>query len=153
MEMLALLRQVAYDFLKRIEDIEQAGILCRIPNWWKRKAAGVTLEASLGDEKPSMLGFDTLVSMRPKLVVDGVPLAREDIEMLLAQTDGLAFLKGKWNGFRFSQIHQKRRKPCSIRDRLPHVRRCFSRTEFQSQSLQTGRKRRKNLPRRWTPPG
>ena len=43
-----------------------------------------------------MLGFDTLVSMRPKLMVDGQPLTEEDVQNLLAQTEGLAFLKGKW---------------------------------------------------------
>ena len=93
---LRLTADEAYTFLKQVEAIESTGILCRIPNWWKKKAAQVSMSVSMGEEKPSMLGFDTLVSMRPKLVVDGVPLAREDIEMLLAQTDGLAFLKGKW---------------------------------------------------------
>ncbi len=93
---LRLTSEEAYIFLKQIEDIESTGILCRIPNWWKRKAAQVSMSVSMGEEKPSMLGFDTLVSMRPELTVDGVPLSREDIELLLAQTDGLAFLKGKW---------------------------------------------------------
>lgn len=86
----------AYTFLKEIEAIESTGILCRIPNWWKKKAAMVSMSVSLGDEKPSMLGFGTLLSMQPKLMVDGVALTKRDIEMLLAQTDGLAFLKGKW---------------------------------------------------------
>lgn len=86
----------AYTFLKEIEAIESTGILCRIPNWWKKKTAMVSMSVSLGEEKPSMLGFDTLLSMRPKLMVDGVALTKKDIEMLLAQTDGLAFLKGKW---------------------------------------------------------
>ncbi len=93
---LRLTAEEAYTFLKQVEAIEGTGILCRIPNWWKKKAAQVSMSVSMGEEKPSMLGFHTLVSMQPKLVVDGVPLTREDIEMLLAQTDGLAFLKGKW---------------------------------------------------------
>ena len=54
------------------------------------------MSISLGEEKPAMLGFDTLVSMRPKLMVDGQPLTEEDVQNLLAQTEGLAFLKGKW---------------------------------------------------------
>lgn len=86
----------AYEFLKDIPKIEETGILCRIPNWWKKHASSVNLTVQIGEEKPAMLGFDTILSLQPKLMVDGVPLTREDIEHLLAQTDGLAFLKGKW---------------------------------------------------------
>ena len=86
---LKITSQEAYTFLKQIEDIENTGILCRIPNWWKRDAASVSMAVSLGDEKPSMLGFDALISMKPKLT-------EEDVRLLLAQTEGLAFLKGKW---------------------------------------------------------
>ena len=39
--------------------------------------------------------FDTLVSVQPKLTADGMVLTEEDIRMLLAQTEGLALLKGK----------------------------------------------------------
>ncbi len=54
------------------------------------------MAVKLGDEKPSMLGFDALVSMKPQLMVDGVELTEEDVQILLAQTEGLALLKGKW---------------------------------------------------------
>ena len=93
---LKLTSEEAYTFLKQIEQIENTGILCRIPNWWRKKAASVSMSVSLGDKRPSMLGFDALISMKPKLEVDGVELTQTDIRKLLAQTEGLAFLKGKW---------------------------------------------------------
>lgn len=93
---LRLTAEEAYTFLKDIEAIESIGILCRIPNWWKKKASNLSLEASLGDNKPSMLGFDTLISVQPKLTVDGMELSEADIRRLLEQTEGLALLKGKW---------------------------------------------------------
>ncbi len=93
---LRLTSEEAYTFLKQIEDIENTGILCRIPNGWRKKASAVSLSVSLGEERPSMLGFDALISMQPKLTVDGVELTEEDIRRLLAQTEGLALLKGKW---------------------------------------------------------
>lgn len=93
---LRLTSEEAYTFLKDIELIERTGILCRIPNWWKKKSAMVSMSVSLGEEKPSMLGFDTLVSVQPKLTADGMVLTEDDIRMLLAQTEGLALLKGKW---------------------------------------------------------
>lgn len=93
---LRMTRQEAYVFLKDIPQIEETGILCRIPNWWRKRASSVSLSVSLGEERPAMLGFDALVSMKPGLMVDGVPLSEKEIRSLLEQTEGLAYLKGKW---------------------------------------------------------
>lgn len=97
----------AYQFLCDVEKIEQTGILCRIPNWWRKKAMECSVAIRLGEEKPSMVGFDALISMQPQLSVDGVTLTQEDVEQLLAQTEGLAFLKGKW----VEVNHKKLREP------------------------------------------
>ena len=86
----------AYQFLCSVEDIESCGIICRIPNWWKNKSSSVNMQVTLGDKKPSMFGFDSLISMTPGLVVDGEPLTRAEVERLLKETEGLAQLKGKW---------------------------------------------------------
>lgn len=93
---LRLTADEAYQILKEVPMIEECGIVCRIPNWWKRNAYGITMSVSLGEEKPPLLGLDTILGMTPQLVVDGVSLSREEITNLLQQTDGLAFLKGKW---------------------------------------------------------
>lgn len=55
-----------------------------------------SVEIRLGEKKPAMVGFDSLISMQPQLCVDGEALTKKDVELLLAQTEGLAFLKGKW---------------------------------------------------------
>lgn len=86
----------AWQILKAVPQIEEAGIVCRIPNWWKKNAYSPSMTINLGEEKPSMLGLDTILNMVPQLVIDGVPLSREEVEKLLDQTEGLAFLKGKW---------------------------------------------------------
>ena len=93
---LRLTADEAYQILKEVPLIEACGIVCRIPNWWKKNAYGITMSVNLGEEKPTLLGLDTILGMTPQLVVDGVPLSREEITTLLQQTDGLAFLKGKW---------------------------------------------------------
>ena len=93
---LRLTSDEAWQFLKSVEDIEKCGIVCRVPNWWKRGASAVSLSVRLGGEKPSLLGFESIVSSQPSLSVDGVPLSREEIEELLQSTEGLAFLKGRW---------------------------------------------------------
>lgn len=93
---LQLTAEEAYEFLKQIEAIESVGIMCRIPNWWKKRASSINVTLQLGEEKPSMLGFDTLITLQPQLTVDGEVLSRAEIQKMLSQAEGLVFLKGKW---------------------------------------------------------
>ena len=91
---LKLTSEEAYEILKAIPALEECGILCRIPNWWRQKTSSVKLSVKF--ESKSMLGFDSLLSMIPELSVDGVALNRKDINDILQQTNGLALIKGKW---------------------------------------------------------
>ena len=93
---LRLTAEEAYRLLRDIPALETAGILCRIPNWWRKRSNAVTLTVKLGEERPAMLGLNSLLSTAPSLTVDGVPLTKDEIEQLLRQTEGLALLKGKW---------------------------------------------------------
>ena len=96
----------AYDFLKDVTKIEQTGVICRVPNWWKRNAANVSVSVKLGEDKPAYLGMDTILSMQPSLVVDGVPLTKQEIERLLKESEGLAYLKGKWVAVNHERLRQ-----------------------------------------------
>ena len=93
---LRLSTQEAYQILQDIPRIEETGIVCRIPNWWRKRTYDISVTVNLGEEKPNHVGLDAILSMCPKLTVDGVPLSQEEIQKLLSQTEGLAFLKGKW---------------------------------------------------------
>ena len=93
---LKLTAEEAYALLKQTEDFARAGIMCRVPNWWRKRNSAVSLSVSLGGKRPSRLGFDSLIAVQPELAVDGTPLSEEEIQNLLAQTEGLAFLKGRW---------------------------------------------------------
>ncbi len=53
---LALSAGEAYTVLKEIPVYERAGILCRIPNWWKNRAAGLRLNIQIGEARPSCAG-------------------------------------------------------------------------------------------------
>ena len=86
----------AYLFLKDIPAFEKAGILCRIPNWWKTDAPRISLDLQFGNRRPSLLGMDALLAFDAGLLLDGEPLSREEIQQLLAQSEGLAFIKNKW---------------------------------------------------------
>lgn len=103
---LRLTSDEAYQILKDIPAIEETGIVCRIPNWWRKNTYGVSMSVNLGEEKPTFVGLDSILTMCPKLTVDGVPLTQKEIRELLAQTDGLAFLKGKWIEVNHKKLHQ-----------------------------------------------
>lgn len=103
---LRLNAQEAYKFLSDVRVIEECGIVCRIPNWWRRNKNQVGLSVKIGEEKPPMVGMDAILSMVPQLCVDGVALTESEIEQLLAQTNGLAFLKGKWVEVDHERLHR-----------------------------------------------
>jgi len=84
-----------YIFLKEIALYEECGIVCRIPDWWKKKS-GAALSVSVGDKAPSVLGMAEIIAFSPEIYLGGMQMTREEIEALIAQTSGLAFLKGKW---------------------------------------------------------
>ena len=112
---LRLTSKEAFSFLKDIEKIEQVGILCRIPNWWRKRNSMLSVQVQLGEKRPAMLGFDALVSLQPSLTVDGVSLTRQDIQDLLNQTEGLALLKGKW----IEVNHEKLKKLLAAMEGIP----------------------------------
>lgn len=91
-----LTSEEAYSFLKDVEKIEDIGILCRIPNWWKTRSSKVSVNVTLGNKKPSFVGMNAILNTYPELEVNGVKLTKQDIEELLQQSDGLYMLKGKW---------------------------------------------------------
>ncbi len=86
----------AWEFLNAIEVCEDAGILCRIPDWWQRRAARVRLTMRIGEKKPSMLGLDTLLTLTPALMVGDTPIDLEEVRRLLAAGQGLALIKNRW---------------------------------------------------------
>lgn len=86
----------AYTFLKEVELYSDSGILCRIPNWWKSRSSSIKLSVSIGEKAPSKLGFNSLVSFDISLAIGDEKLSTEQIEELLAETQGLAYIKGKW---------------------------------------------------------
>ncbi len=86
----------AYTFLQAVPELEKAGIACRLPNFWRTRSSSVRLQVQLGEKKESLLGLDSILSIRPSLVVDGVRLTQADLRTLLRAEDGLALIKGKW---------------------------------------------------------
>jgi len=87
----------AHRFLCEMELYEQAGLVVRMPDWWSAKnRPRPKVSVSVGAEAPSKLGMEALLDFDVKLTIDGKALSRREIEELLASTEGLVLIKGKW---------------------------------------------------------
>ena len=86
----------AYTFLREIPLYEECGVMCRMPNWWLKKTNAIRTVITVGNKQPSVVGLDAMLSFDPDIYLGDEQLTREEVEGLLAQTEGLAFLKGRW---------------------------------------------------------
>lgn len=88
--------QTAYTFLQEVPLYEQSGILCRIPNWWRAKAAAASLRVNIGTAAPTFVGMDAVLDCAPRLMINGIPITAEEARRLLQESEGLALIKNKW---------------------------------------------------------
>ncbi len=87
----------AHRFLCEVALYEQAGLVVRMPDWWSAKSRPrPKVSVSVGGKAPSTLGMDALLDFDVQLTLDGKNLSKKEIETLLAATEGLVLIKGKW---------------------------------------------------------
>jgi non-specific serine/threonine protein kinase len=78
----------AYTFLREIPLYEQSGILCRIPDWWKRGASSLQVNVSLGSRQPSMVGMDALLDFDIGLNLEGEKISFEEAQRIIDASEG-----------------------------------------------------------------
>jgi SNF2-related domain/SNF2 Helicase protein/Helicase conserved C-terminal domain len=89
--------QQAQQFLKDVPALEGAGVVVRMPATWRmNRPARPQVTATVGGKMPSHLGLDALLDFRMDVTLDGETLSAAEIRRLLAQSEGLAFIRGKW---------------------------------------------------------
>src|ERR1700722_1877561 len=89
--------QQALRLLKDASTLEGAGVVVRMPASWRmNRPARPQVKATVGGKAPAQLGMDALLDFRMEVTLDGENLSAAEIKGLLAQTDGLAFIRGKW---------------------------------------------------------
>ena len=86
----------AYDFLQGIPTFEDAGLLARLPNWWKKRTRRPQVAVTIGEEKKSGVGIHALLDFHLDVMINGQRLSRPEIDALLAGDDGLVLVKGQW---------------------------------------------------------
>lgn len=86
----------AFQFLKEVPLYEDAGVLCRIPNWWKKTYKSASVRISLGGKKPAHVGMKALVDFRADILLGDTPISIEEARRLIEEAEGLALLKNRW---------------------------------------------------------
>jgi superfamily II DNA or RNA helicase len=89
--------QQALQFLRDVPALESAGVIVRMPASWRlNRPARPQVKATVGGRPPSQLGMDALLDFEMEVTLDGESLSETEIKRLLAQSDGLVLIRGKW---------------------------------------------------------
>src|SRR5271154_3734949 len=87
----------AVAFLKAVPTLEGAGVVLRMPaSWSKNRPAHPRVKGTVGGKLPPQVGMDALLDFQMAVTLDGETLSEADIKRLLAHSEGLAFIRGKW---------------------------------------------------------
>ena len=87
----------AYQFLRSVPKYEDAGLLVRLPNWWRKRGPRPQVSAVVGQKKGAGIGLNALLDFKLEVVVEGKSLSKKEIDALLAgEEDGLVFFQGQW---------------------------------------------------------
>jgi superfamily II DNA or RNA helicase len=89
--------QQALQFLRDAPALESAGVIVRMPASWRmNRPARAQVKATVGGKPPSTLGIDGLLDFSMEVTLDGERLSAAEIKQLLAHSEGLAMIRGKW---------------------------------------------------------
>jgi len=87
----------AHRFLQAIPAFEAAGLVVRVPDWWRaRRPPRPEVSVRVGDKKPSVLGMDALLDFSVAVALGDDKLTAAEVRQLLASSGGLVRLRGQW---------------------------------------------------------
>lgn len=89
--------QEAFKLLTDVPLLESAGVVVRMPSAWRgKRPPRPKVSATVGGNPPAGVGLDALLDFRMEVSLDGEALTAAEIKKLLAGSDGLALLRGRW---------------------------------------------------------
>jgi non-specific serine/threonine protein kinase len=87
----------AYRFLTDAPRFEGAGVVVRLPNWWRSAAPPrPKVAVSLDLKKGVKAGVDALLEFAVSVTLDGQELTPAEIDAIRTATKGLVLLRGQW---------------------------------------------------------
>ncbi|MEN8236179.1 MAG: DEAD/DEAH box helicase [Pseudomonadota bacterium] len=88
----------AHAFLKAIPQIEAAGVMVRVPNWWRPKTPPrPKVEIEIGNASSSMIGLGALLDFSMSYSLpNGDSLSYQEMQDLLRSSESLVQIRGQW---------------------------------------------------------
>ena len=87
----------AFQLLTDVPRLEAAGVVVRVPSAWKAsRPPRPKVTATVGGKPQSALGADALLDFTMGVSLDGEQLTPAEVERLLASTNGLHLVRGRW---------------------------------------------------------
>ena len=87
----------AFQLLNDLPALEAAGVVVRVPATWRaNRPPRPQISATVGGKAPSGIGRDALIDFRMDVTLDGEPLTAAEISRLLAESEGLHLVRGRW---------------------------------------------------------
>jgi len=93
---LKLTTEEAYTILKETAIYEDAGIMCRVPDWWRKRSNSLRLSVKVGEKEPSKLGMKAIMDFSPSLSLGDEAISEHELRAFLDMAEGLVQYKGKW---------------------------------------------------------
>jgi non-specific serine/threonine protein kinase len=83
--------------LRDVPKLEAAGVVVRMPAAWRgNRPPRPRVTGTVGGKSPAGLGQDALLDFHMEVTLEGETLTAAEIRDLLAQSDGLALVRGRW---------------------------------------------------------
>jgi non-specific serine/threonine protein kinase len=87
----------AHRFLRAIPALEAAGLVVRVPDWWRaRRPPRPEVAVRVGEKKPSAVGMDALLDFSVAVALGEQKLTSAEVRQLLVSSGGLVRLRGQW---------------------------------------------------------
>lgn len=85
----------AYLFLQDAPALEEAGLLLRVPDWWKKRSRPA-VRVTVGGKASGMFGAESVLDFKVEAALDGETLTEDEWRLLLQAESGLVLFKGRW---------------------------------------------------------
>jgi SNF2 family DNA or RNA helicase len=87
----------AHRFLSEAVQMQEAGVVVRLPDWWRaRHASRPQVRVSIGQKKTDGKASNQLLDFNIGLTLGDETLTEEEYENILQATESLVLLRGKW---------------------------------------------------------
>ncbi len=93
----ALTVAMAYRFLQEVPQLEAAGLVVRVPDWWSsNRPPRPQVDVKIGDDQAKGQGLGSILDFNVQVSLGGQPLTPDEWATLKAAAEGLVFLRGQW---------------------------------------------------------